>query len=69
MKREVIKEISSCHECPLLEQHDGFADHWYWCPHFGDSPRTDGWAEGENKVRQTLKDWFAKCPTWRYLGE
>lgn len=69
MKREVFKEIDSCHGCLLLEQNDGFANHWYWCPHFSNSPKTDGSQEEEEKVNLILKGWFENCPTWRYLGE
>jgi hypothetical protein len=69
MNREVLKQIDCCHGCPLLQMQDGFADHWYWCPHFGDSPKTDWDTRNENKVKQILDGWFENCPTWRYLGE
>jgi hypothetical protein len=69
MKREVVSSIDSCHGCPLLETNDGFANHCYWCPHFGDSPKTDGDTRNEHKVNEILKGWFENCPVWRYLGE
>jgi hypothetical protein len=69
MKRELVKEIENCHSCPFLEKEDGFADHWYRCPHFGESGKNDGSNDEYTKVELQLWGWFQDCPKWKYLSE
>lgn len=65
IKRELIKEINSCHQCTFLDTVDGFADHTYQCPHFGNSKKTDGSNEQDYEVDLQLKEWFERCPKWK----
>ncbi len=69
MKRELVKEIESCHSCPLLEEKMDFSCLCFRCPHFGDSGKEDGSNEQYEKVRLQMWGWFQECPKWKYLGE
>jgi hypothetical protein len=67
MKRELIQEIEDCYGCPFLETEDGFADHLYRCPHFGDSDKIDCSSEQYAKVHLQIQGWFENCPKWREI--
>jgi hypothetical protein len=61
VQRVVHYTISSCRACPLIQEHSGWASHYYECPIFGSSSVELG---GDSIVDLELSEWFQKCTRW-----